>query len=127
MTTRARTGTPVREWEPRFLESLSTFANVSQACKDAGVGRTTVYQRRGRVDLFRTKWDQAIEEAIDGIELAVVSASLHGDMATARWFLSRRRPQVYGDRMALEHHGKDGGPVVVTVDLGENKGNLNRS
>ena len=95
------------------------FANVSLACKDAGVGRTTVYQRRERVDLFRTKWDQAIEEAIDGIELAVFSASLHGDMATARWFLSRRRPQVYGDRMALEHHGKDGGPVVFTLELGD--------
>ncbi len=109
-----------------MLESLSEFANVSQACKDAGVGRSTVYQRRDKDDLFRAQWDAAIEEAIDGIELAVTKAALDGDMQTARWFLSRRRPQVYGDRMALEHHGKDGGPVVVTLDLGESKENLNR-
>ena len=83
--------------------------------------------RRKKVAAFAAKWDAAIEEAIDGIELAVTNASLQGDMATARWFLSRRRPQVYGDRMALEHQGKDGGPVVVTVDLGENKGNPKHS
>ena len=115
MTTRAR----VQDWEPRFLESLAFHANVSQASRDAGIDRATVYRRRRRTPSFAAKWDAAIEEAIDGIELAVTNASLHGDMATARWFLSRRRPQVYGDRMALEHHGKDGGPVVFTLELGD--------
>ena len=123
MTTRAR----VREWEPKFLKVLRLHANVSAAAEAAGISREAVYYRRGKNPAFAAKWAAAIEEAIDGIELAVTNASLQGDMATARWFLSRRRPHIYGDRMALEHHGKDGGPVVVTVDLGENKGNLNRS
>ena len=109
------------------MEALRAHANVSAAARAAGIRRETAYMRRKKVPSFAAKWDAAIEEAIDGIELAVTRAALQGDMQTARWFLSRRRPQVYGDRMALEHHGKDGGPVVVTVDLGENKGNLNRS
>ena len=123
MATRTRT----REWEVKFLDALRVHANVSAAARAAGIRRETAYMRRKKVAAFAAKWDAAIEDAIDGIELAVTRAALQGDMQTARWFLSRRRPQVYGDRMALEHHGKDGGPVVVTVDLGENKGNLNRS
>ncbi len=111
MTTRAR----VRDWEPRFLESLSTHCNVSQACREAGVTRTTVYRRRENVPAFDAKWDEAVETALDAIEIAVFTASISGDMQTARWLLSRRRPQVYGDRMALEHSGKDGGPIQVDV------------
>ena len=119
--------TRVREWEAKFLDALRVHANVSAAAKAAGITRIAAYLRRKKNATFSAKWDTAIEEAIDGIELAVTNASLQGDMATARWFLSRRRPHIYGDRMALEHQGKDGGPVVVTVDLGENKRNLNRS
>ena len=105
----------VRDWEPRFLKSLSGHCNVSQACRDAGVTRTTVYRRRDNVLSFAAKWDEAVETALDAIELAVVTESLGGDMQTARWFLSRRRPQVYGDKLALEHSGKEGGPIQVDV------------
>ena len=107
----------VRDWEPRFLESLSAFCNVSQACRDAGVTRTTAYRRRDNMLAFAAKWDEAIETALDAIEFAVVTESLKGDMQTARWFLSRRRPQVYGDRMALEHSGVDGGPIQTDMKV----------
>ena len=60
-------------------------------------------------------WAEAEEQALDAIELAVTNASLQGDMQTARWFLSRRRPEKWGDRLALEHTGKDGGPIQVDV------------
>ena len=63
----------------------------------------------------------AIEEAIDAIELAVTEAARGGDMQTARWFLSRRRPQVWGDKLAMEHSGKDGGPIQVDVQALEAK------
>ena len=105
------------DWEPKFLESLRRFANVREACRVAGVSRSMVYARRGKAKKFREAWDDAIEEALDNIELAVVSASLKGDMATARWFLSRRRPQVYGDRVAMEHTGRDGDPLIPRVEV----------
>ena len=111
--------THAREWQRVFLEKLRIHANISAACRAAGISREAAYKRRKHVRSFAAKWDAAIEEAIDGIELAVTNASLQGDMATARWFLSRRRPHIYGDRMALEHHGKDGGPVVFTLELGD--------
>ena len=102
---RARKGVRADEWEPRFLRSLAVHGVVSQAIKDAGIARSTAYLRRKKSAAFCTKWDEAIEEAIGAIELAVVTKALKGDMQTARWFLSRRRPQVYGDKVALEHSG----------------------
>ena len=107
-----------RQWQ-RARENGNTFlavhANVSQAARDAGISRPAVYVWREKSDAFRAKWDDAIEEAIDAIELAVTNAALQGDMQTARWFLSRRRPQVWGDKLSLEHSGKDGGPIQVDV------------
>ena len=111
MTTRAR------PWEKRFLAALAVHGNITQAAKDAGVARRTVYDRRDASPTFTEKWDEVLEEAIDAIEIAVYTAALSGDMQTARWFLSRRRPQVYGDRMALEHSGKDGGPIQTDMKV----------
>ena len=115
MTTRAR------PWEKRFLVSLSTHCNITQAARDAGVARRTVYDRRDASPDFEANWNAAIETALDAIEIAVYTAALSGDMQTARWFLSRRRPQVYGDRMALEHSGKDGGPIQTDIQVVEAK------
>ncbi len=111
----------IRDWEPKFLEALSTHCNVSQACRTANITRTTVYNRRDKIPAFAAKWNAAIETALDAIEIAVYTAALSGDMQTARWFLSRRRPQVYGDRMALEHSGKDGGPIQTDIQVVEAK------
>ena len=113
MTTRAR------QWEKQFLASVARHCNITQAAKDAGIARRTAYGRRDASPDFAEKWDDAIEEAIDAIEIAVYTESLGGDMQTARWFLSRRRPQVWGDKLSLEHRGKDGGPVEFTLQLGE--------
>ena len=109
--------TRARKWEKAFLASLAKFANVSEACRAAGVGRTTVYVRRAESEAFHAEWNTAIETALDSIELAVITASLKGDMQTARWFLSRRRPQVYGDKVALEHSGAvQSEPVKLEVE-----------
>ena len=111
MTTRAR------PWEKRFLTSLARYCNITQAAKDAGVGRRTVYDRRDASPDFAEKWDEALEEALDAVELAVYTESLKGDMQTARWFLSRRRPQVWGDKLALEHSGPGGDSIPLDVKV----------
>ena len=112
MPTRAR----AQKWKPEFLAALKTHANVSEAANAAGVSRAGAYARREKSPKFAALWDAAIEEAIDAIELAVTTASLDGDMQTARWFLSRRRPEVYGDKVALEHSGSvQSEPVTLKV------------
>ncbi len=113
----ARQGIKVSEWEPKFVQALAVHAVVGRAAKDAGIARSTAYLRREKSSRFRAQWDEALEEALDSIELAVFTTARQGDMPTARWLLSRRRPQVYGDRVALEHTGPDGAPIFPTVEV----------
>ena len=119
MTTRAPNRVRVRDWEPRFLEALRVHGIVSQAARVAGVPRPTAYKRRNKVSAFAKAWDEAIEDALDALELTVTNASLQGDMQTARWILSRRRPERWGDKLSLEHSGAGGAPVVFTLALGD--------
>jgi hypothetical protein len=45
------------DWELRFLAALVPYRNVSHACREAGVGRRTVYQHRARRPEFKRLWD----------------------------------------------------------------------
>ena len=115
--TRARRGTKARKWEDDFLAAFSVHANVSAACREAEVDRSTVYRRRDGNPEFAALWAEAEEQALDAIELAVTNAALQGDMQTARWFLSRRRPEKYRERYDVEHSGKDGGPIQTDMKV----------
>lgn len=48
-----------------FLEALADTPNVAAAALAAGVGRTTVYDRRALDPGFASLWDEAIERSTD--------------------------------------------------------------
>ena len=107
-------------WERPFLDALRSTGVVSKAYNAVGVDRTTVYSRRNRNADFREAWDAALNEALDAIEFTVMSAGIDGtDLQTARWVLSRRRPDVWGDKADVTLTGPGGGPLQVeqTVHL----------
>jgi hypothetical protein len=52
-----------RPWIAPFLRSLSLIPEVTDACKYARVGRTTVYDRRNRDAVFADAWDESQEMA----------------------------------------------------------------
>ena len=94
------------DWAEPFLAALALSANVTVSARSVEVSRSTAYEARNRDDEFALEWDNAIEEALDGIELAVMQAARSGeDMATSRWVLARRRPSVWGDRAKAELSG----------------------
>ncbi len=115
--TRARRGTKVRQWEDGFLEAFQLHANVSAAAKAAGVSRNTIYARRRANPEFAALFNEAEQKALDNLELCIYKGALEGDLKAAMWFLSRRRPEKWGDRMALEHTGADGGPIQTSVGV----------
>jgi len=56
-----------RVWEAAFLGTLSKRANVTEACRAAGIQRATAYKRRAENESFAARWDQAISEASDAL------------------------------------------------------------
>ena len=116
MTTRART--PQRK--KQFLEALSQTAVVSRACKAANLPRPTAYDWRASDPVFAAAWDTALDNALDEVEYVAWQLALSGDHpSSTHWVLSRRRPEVWGDKEKIEVTGADGGPVEVaqTVHL----------
>jgi phage terminase small subunit len=62
----------------KAIETLMTTGDVSEACKDAGISRETIY-RWFKQDTFKDAIDQATSEAIESLSRSLV---LLGDQAT---------------------------------------------
>lgn len=52
------------DWKATFLNGLKASANVSMACKVAGIDRSTAYQARENCKLFAKEWDAAMTEGM---------------------------------------------------------------
>ena len=103
-----------RSWEDTFIKALALTANVRMSCQRAGVSRQAAYDRRKSHSTFRDEWDSAMEQALDRLEFAGYSRALEGNDKLIMFFLSRRRPEQYGDRVTHEHTGKKGGSAIQT-------------
>lgn len=124
------------EWGPLFLDELRKTGNVSDACRAAGVGRRTVYDRRDRDAQFRSDWEASMEVAADALEAEAWRRAVRGIEEPVSYkgvecgrirrysdvllifLMKATRPDRYADRRQLT--GKDGGAIAVRqepVDL----------
>lgn len=55
-------------WMQSFIENLRLSPNVTGAARIAGISHTRVYEARDEDLDFRAAWDDAIEQAHDGLE-----------------------------------------------------------
>ncbi len=55
----------VRDWQPRFLETLRTTANGRHSCTAAGIWRMTAYREKERKPEFAMAYDDAMQDAVD--------------------------------------------------------------
>lgn len=65
-------------WVRPFLEALEKTGNVSAAARLCGTDRTTVYSHRKRDEEFKGWWDEALEVAVEHLELECRRRALHG-------------------------------------------------
>jgi hypothetical protein len=98
-----------------FLRVLSESGNVSRATRQAGVSRTTAYAHRETDPVFAQAWDEAIVQALDELEEALLARAREGiekpvhfqgqqigsvrtySDQLAMFLLKARRPEVFGD------------------------------
>ncbi|GAB6966359.1 hypothetical protein JCM25156A_03960 [Komagataeibacter kakiaceti JCM 25156] len=52
-----------------FIEALRNAGNVSEACRLSGIGRVTAYRLRETDQSFAAEWDEALQIAMDSLEL----------------------------------------------------------
>jgi len=79
-----RRGKPARDWRERFLESYAETGNIGHACRAAGVSRATFYRERARNPEFDELALDAIDEAIDRLELEARRRAAEG-VKRERW------------------------------------------
>jgi hypothetical protein len=63
-----------------FIEALAACGCVDEACKRVGMGRSSVYDLRARIDAasFRAAWEAALDHAVTRLSDAAFSRSIHG-------------------------------------------------
>jgi hypothetical protein len=64
-----RKATKTVDWRPAFLKSIAKLGNVTRACKAAKIGRSTAYDMYESDPVFAKGWEEALEEAVDLLEL----------------------------------------------------------
>ena len=107
------------------LEASDT-ADVTKACKDAGVSREYVYRLRSVCKAFDRRWQGIYDKITDSLEAEAVRRAMHGvdediifkgELVGTKTvysdslltnLLKARRPDVYGERITQSLVGKDG-------------------
>ena len=56
-------------WHNAFLETLAATGNVTASAKSVDRTRAAAYLARKKSKRFREQWDEALEQAIDNLEL----------------------------------------------------------
>lgn len=111
----------------RFDEVLLDISNgmsVRKACEKHGVPISTFISNvdaeryaRARESLYSRKAEEMmeLEEAVLGGDID--PQAYRAAMDTRKWWLARLMPKQYGDRIAQEISGPDGGPIKQEVTL----------
>lgn len=105
-----------------ICEHLANGKSLLSWCNEEGnPTRATVFRWVAKYPEFRDKYARAREEQADAFadEIAFI-ADTEEDANKARvridarkWVAARMQPRKYGERVATEIFGKDGGPIVT--------------
>ncbi len=96
------------EKEVVFLEVLQQTGNVTKATTKAGLDRSLVYRKRNSNSVFRKKWQNAMDQALDYLEAYLWDKAMGKDMdeisdgpvvdeKIAIFLLKAHRPEIFGD------------------------------
>jgi hypothetical protein len=115
----------------KFVEALAEACTITEACRRAVVGRSTVYEIREADPDFAARWDAAVESGTEKLEAEAIRRA-HRGFSKPVWhkgkrvgveqqysdtllifMLKARRPDVYRER--FEMTGKNGAPLVQPV------------
>lgn len=88
-----------RGWVKPFLAALAETSNVSRAAKLAGVNASTVYDARRRNRAFAEKWQAALCEGYDNLEMDLLCRLREGELKPSPG--AKRSTRSYDNAVAL--------------------------
>lgn len=121
------------KWKPAFLEALGRVPIVTLAARSAQVAPSSVYEARKVDPGFAEDWDAAIAIGADVCEIEVWRRGITGVVKPVfqggqqvgeireysdrmlELLIKRHKPHLYRERHSLEHTGRAGLPIEVTV------------
>lgn len=74
---------PDAEWTKDFLAALADTSNVAAAARKAGIDTSTAYQRRRHDQDFNRRWQVALCEGYDNLELELLYRLRTGELKPA--------------------------------------------
>lgn len=104
-----------------FCHALAASGVVGPACKQAGIDRKTAYNWRNRWATFAQRWDAALEEFAEGLELESAWRARSRDRPAAssdamlRFMLKANKPEKYGEKQRVEVDSNDIHVIVEYV------------
>lgn len=128
----AATGDAVRHGKKAaFLDALRRIGSIYGAAQVAGIARQTVYRWRDRDALFARNFEDAMQDAREGIEQELRRRGMVGwdepvfhqgvevarvrkfDTTAAIFWLKGNWPDKYRENQRVELSGRDGAPIQV--------------
>lgn len=116
------------ELKDAICDRLAEGESLRSICRgDDMPDKSTILRWLEADDAFATKYARAREIATEGrvdemVEIAddqnVPADQKRHMLETRRWMASKLLPKKYGDKLAHEHGGTDGGPIRYTVVTG---------
>ena len=94
---------PKNVWQPKFLAALSESSNVSAAAKKAGVDTFTVYKARREEAEFNRKWQVALAEGYDNLEMDLLHRLRIGQLEGGKVQARRKFDNAIAFRLLTAH------------------------
>jgi hypothetical protein len=91
------------EWRPVFLNTLRNTGNVRASCQAAGITRQVAYAHRSSAKEFAAQWDEALQDAIDGLEAVAINRARTSSDTLLIFLLKAHRPEKYRETINQHH------------------------
>lgn len=75
-----------KTWQDAFIDALSKTGNVSKSAKSARISRKTAYELKNESPEFNERWNEAMETAVDTLELEAWRRAARGTRKPTGWY-----------------------------------------
>ncbi len=97
----------------RITDNIATGVSIGSVCALSGIGRQTYYDwtKRGKgdieegIDSIYVLFVHSVQKAQADLEIRLLGEVLDGDPVNAKWLLSRKMRDEYGDKSEIDIKG----------------------